>query len=113
MTRMKLEYHIDKNKDNKFRRPSLEEVTAYCDERRNGIDPQAFLDFYDSKGWKVGNTPMKDWRAAIRTWESKRKTPPPTPSPKKEESLSDYYRKLMSELNIKPNAIFFDTPDEQ
>ena len=103
----------EENKEERFRKPSLQEVYHYCLERKNGIDPQQFLDFYDSKGWKIGNSPMKDWKAAIRNWESKRKTPPPTPSPKKEESLSEYYRKLMSELNIKPNAIFFDTPDEQ
>lgn len=101
-----------------FRKPSLEEVSEYCLDRRNGIDPQAFLDFYESKGWKVGNTPMKDWRAAIRTWESKRKTQPPTPTsarplPPSQESLSDYYRKLMDELKLNPDANFLDTPDEQ
>ena len=105
-------------KEERFRKPSLEEVSEYCLERRNGIDPQAFLDFYESKGWKVGNTPMKDWRAAIRTWESKRKTQPPTPTsarplPPSQESLSDYYRKLMDELKLNPDANFLDTPDEQ
>lgn len=50
-------------------RPTLEEVTAYCHERRNSVDPQAWLDHYTSNGWKVGRNPMKDWRAAVRTWE--------------------------------------------
>lgn len=53
----------------RFTKPTLEEVTAYCDERQNNVDPQAFIDFYESKGWKVGNQSMKDWRAAVRTWE--------------------------------------------
>lgn len=53
----------------KFSKPSVDEVKAYCDSRNNNIDAEAFCDFYESKGWKVGNTPMKDWQAAVRTWE--------------------------------------------
>jgi hypothetical protein len=52
----------------------VEEVKAYCLERKNGLDAQAFVDFYSSKGWKVGNNPMKDWKAAVRTWEQREKT---------------------------------------
>ena len=55
----------------RFTPPTLDEVTDYCRERQNGVDPQRFVDFYASKGWKVGNQPMKDWRAAVRTWERK------------------------------------------
>lgn len=55
----------------RFTPPSLDEVTEYCRERNNGIDPQHFIDFYESKGWKVGNQAMKDWRACIRTWEQR------------------------------------------
>ena len=58
--------------DNKrFAPPTLEEVTAYCQERKNKVDPQRFIDFYASKGWKVGNQGMKDWKAAVRTWEKR------------------------------------------
>ena len=53
----------------RFAPPTLDEVTAYCKERNNRVDPQQFVDFYSSKGWKVGNQPMKDWRACVRTWE--------------------------------------------
>lgn len=56
-----------------FVKPTLEEVTNYCLERKNSIDPQNFLDFYESKGWKVGNQAMKDWKACIRTWEQRAK----------------------------------------
>ena len=49
------------------------EVEAYCLERGNGIDPVAFVDFYEAKGWCVGKTPMKDWKAAVRTWEHERR----------------------------------------
>lgn len=57
----------------RFKKPSVEEVSAYCTERRNGVDPQTFIDFYDSKGWKVGKEGMKDWKAAVRTWEKRQK----------------------------------------
>ena len=59
----------------KFQKPTVEEVKAYCDERQNGINPEHFIDFYESKGWRVGNQPMKDWKASVRTWEQKSQTP--------------------------------------
>ena len=57
----------------RFTIPTPEEVQAYCDERKNGILGQQFCDFYSSKGWKIGKEPMKDWKAAVRTWEMRRK----------------------------------------
>lgn len=60
---------LDKNNKGRFSPPTIEEVKAYCEERGNGVDPQAFVDFYTAKGWKVGKDPMKDWQAAVRTWE--------------------------------------------
>lgn len=60
-------------KKEKFRPPTVQEVQDYCNERQNGIQAYTFINFYQSKGWKVGNQPMKDWHAAIRTWESKNK----------------------------------------
>lgn len=61
----------DREKKRRFTPPSVEEVKAYCDERKNNVDPQSFVDFYSSKGWKVGSSPMKDWQAAVRTWEKR------------------------------------------
>jgi hypothetical protein len=58
--------------------PKPDEVRAYCRERGNTVDPDAFVDFYTAKGWKVGREPMKDWQAAVRTWE-KRATVPTAP----------------------------------
>lgn len=49
--------------------PSVADVTAYCRERGNHVDAQRFVDFYQSKGWVVGKSRMKDWKAAVRTWE--------------------------------------------
>lgn len=50
-------------------RPTREEIRLYCLERGKGVDPDRFFDFYTANGWKVGKNPMKDWRAAVRTWE--------------------------------------------
>ena len=55
----------------RFTPPTVDEVAAYCGERNNRIDPQTFMDFYASKGWVVGKSKMKDWKAAIRTWEKR------------------------------------------
>jgi hypothetical protein len=55
----------------RFIKPTAEEVRAYCAERGNHVDAQAFVDFYEAKGWKVGSSPMKDWKAAVRTWEKR------------------------------------------
>ena len=55
----------------KFIPPTLEEVRAYCNERNNNVNPQAFIDFYESKGWMIGKNKMKNWKAAVRTWERK------------------------------------------
>lgn len=65
-----------KKKRKVFKKPTLEEVQSYCNERKNSVDAQRFIDFYESKGWKVGRNPMKDWKACVRTWE-KRQTPQP------------------------------------
>lgn len=59
----------------RFAPPDLAEVAAYCRERENCVDPQRFVDFYASKGWMVGKSPMKDWRAAVRNWERGETTP--------------------------------------
>jgi hypothetical protein len=50
-------------------RPTLNDVSDYCITRHNQVDPAKWLDYYTSNGWRVGRNPMKDWRAAVRTWE--------------------------------------------
>ena len=49
--------------------PSVEEVAAYCAERKNSIDPAYFVDYYSARGWNLKGSPMKDWQGCIRTWE--------------------------------------------
>lgn len=55
----------------KFSPPSVQAVQDYCNERNNGISGYSFVNFYQSKGWMVGSNKMKDWKAAVRTWEQK------------------------------------------
>ena len=52
-----------------FVKPTVDEVRTYCQERKNNVDPERFVDYYESNGWKVGKNSMKDWKATVRTWE--------------------------------------------
>lgn len=103
------ENSIDKNSKEKeiykekerFKKPTLQEVEEYCKERSNGVDPQKFIDFYESKGWVVGKSPMKDWKACVRTWESKRGEKLPKWFDKKNETTEcteDEFDKILNEL---------------
>ena len=53
----------------RFTAPSFEDVKAYCEERKNNVDAERFINYYTANGWKVGKNPMKDWKAAVRSWE--------------------------------------------
>jgi hypothetical protein len=61
-----------------FAPPSLQEVSDYCNERKNNVNPQKWHDFYSAKGWMVGKNKMKDWKAAVRTWEETKPKPQET-----------------------------------
>jgi hypothetical protein len=72
------ENSIDKNRivkeeinkeEKRFKTPTFEQVAEYCKERNNKVDAQRFIDFYESKGWMIGKSKMKDWKACVRTWE--------------------------------------------
>lgn len=82
----------------RFVPPTVEEVQAYCNERGNRVNPEAFVDFYSAKGWMVGKNKMKDWKAAVRTWEKSENRPtgnarPVQPKPYSNPAL-DYVREL-------------------
>lgn len=84
---MELDNAIDKDLDNnsaaspqrgkKFKPPTLLEVENYCAERGLQIDAERFIDHYASNGWRVGNSPMKDWQAAVRNWARRNMSAPP------------------------------------
>lgn len=65
------EEYIKKNNSymGRFTPPTLQEVQVYCMSRHNNVDPEKFIDFYSAKGWMIGKNKMKDWKAAVRTWE--------------------------------------------
>ena len=58
-----------KTKTKVFAIPTISEIKEYCKERKNNVDAEKFFDYYESKGWLVGKTKMKNWQAAIRNWE--------------------------------------------
>jgi hypothetical protein len=85
-----------------FTKPTVEEVKAYCAERKNDVNPDKFIDFYESKGWLIGKNPMKDWKACVRTWEKGGSSPPKivqqkpssvyvNPTQKEFDDLSGFY----------------------
>jgi hypothetical protein len=76
-------------------RPSLDDVRSYCLDRKNGVDPETFINFYESKGWMVGRNKMKDWRAAVRTWEKRT----PINTNKAIKTPDDLDKKIFSKLN--------------
>ena len=78
-----------RNNNKYFKEPKILEIENYCKERNNNIDAKAFFNFYESKGWVVGKAKMKDWKAAVRTWETRNKNKPKTMS-KLESQLSQY-----------------------
>ena len=87
---------INKNKEiriiNKlFTIPTISEVEIYCLERKNNIEAESFINFYDSKGWMVGKNKMKDWRACIRTWEMREKKKPMKTS-KIDSQINEYLK---------------------
>ena len=99
-----------------FQKPSLEDIREYCISRGNQVDPEQFFNFYESNGWKVGKNAMKDWRAAIRTWEKREKEVAPRKRERKPESVFEHNLKVMDQLygtNLHEQAYGGGQADEQ
>ena len=75
----------------RFTAPVLEEVKAYCVERKNNVDAERFIDYYTANGWKVGKNPMKDWKAAVRSWERNDFGKPKTAETEHSFDLDDFF----------------------
>lgn len=89
---------LDISKDpprSSFVKPTVDEVRAYCIERGNTVDAEAFVDYYESNGWYVSHHKMKDWRAAVRTWEKRDNRKPTKKSASND--MPDWMRKIMEE----------------
>ncbi|MBP3573243.1 MAG: hypothetical protein J6J71_01395 [Prevotella sp.] len=100
----KPDINTDKRKAaNRFTPPTVEEVQAYCRERQNNVDPQRFIDYYEARGWLIGKNKMKDWKAAVRTWErSGYNNSPSRSAPQQQNQMStaaENYLKLIEEAN--------------
>lgn len=83
-----------------FTKPTIEEIQQYCTERNNGINAEAFYDFYESKNWYVGKNKMSDWKACVRTWERRKDT-----NTKKSayEKRQEMYKRIEEEYDDKGN----------
>jgi hypothetical protein len=82
------------NAQKRFTPPTLDEVKAYCIERNNNVDAERFIDYYTSNGWKVGKNSMKDWKAAVRTWEKSSKERPV----KQSSGILDDYERMQKQI---------------
>ena len=99
---IKIEKEIDTkankspNKAKRFVKPTLSEIEQYCIERNNNVNAEQFFDYYESNGWKVGKNSMKDWKAAVRTWERSEYRKPNSKKNSKEDAIN-VVRELMNE----------------
>ncbi len=85
----------------KFAPPTVDQVREYCQERGNGINPESFVDFYEARGWKLSRgLQMKDWKAAVRTWEKRDKERRPSTKfnnhQTRQTNMSELEKKLLA-----------------
>ncbi len=88
-----------KKGSSRFQKPTIEEIRQYCLEEGYNVDAEQFYNFYESKGWLVGKSPMKDWKAAVRTWEQRRsETTRTTFSPRQKKSVFEQNLEVMDQM---------------
>ena len=107
-----------KERSRRFVKPSVDDIRAYCIEKHYDIDPEHFFNFYESKGWVVGKSPMKDWKAAVRNWvamnkernpqSSSQSSPSPqvAPTPSREEAMQKATHPTQEEITRMYNKFF-------
>jgi len=88
----------DSNKKAFFKKPTLDEVKNYCILRKNNIEAEAFIDFYESKGWQIGKEKMKSWKACVRTWENRDNN-------LKTKGMSKIHQHLQKNINVKEKLL--------
>ena len=87
-------------KRKRFEKPSISDIKQYCMERNNNVNAEQFFDYYESNGWKVGKNSMKDWKAAVRTWERSEYRKPATTKKSNTEQTLDAIYKVMNESEV-------------
>lgn len=95
-------------KRKRFEKPTLSQITQYCLERNNNVNAEQFYDYYESNGWKVGKNSMKDWKAAVRTWERNEYRKPTTTKKTNTEQTLDAIYKVMNESEVEYGEIGCD-----
>lgn len=101
-------------KRKRFEKPTLSQITQYCLERNNNVNAEQFFDYYESNGWKVGKNSMKDWKAAVRTWERSEYRKHNSKKNSKEDAIN-VVKELMNEYadeqSTKDNCCTIDVTD--
>ena len=88
-----------KEGSSRFQKPTIEEIRKYCQESRLDVDAEQFFLFYESKGWVIGKSPMKSWKAAVCTWARRGKESPRMISPiTRSESVLEHNLKVMDRM---------------
>jgi len=82
----------------RFQKPTLEDIRQYCQEKELNVDAEQFFNFYESKGWVVGKSPMKNWRAAVCTWSKREKEIPQRKRATRQESVFEHNLKVMDQM---------------
>tara|TARA_R110000824_G_scaffold15218_3_gene64136 strand:+ start:745 stop:1401 length:657 start_codon:yes stop_codon:yes gene_type:complete len=88
--------YSNKEKGVSFKKPLIKDIKDYCLERKNNIDAEHFYDFYESKGWIVGKTKMKSWKACVRTWENRQEK-----NKSANKGMSKIHMHLQKNMNVK------------
>ena len=87
-----------KKDSSRFQKPTIEEIRQYCLEKGYNVDAEQFFNFYESKGWVVGKAPMKNWRAAVSTWNKREKEIPQRKRESRKESAFEHNLKVMDQM---------------
>ena len=82
----------------RFQKPTIEEIRQYCQEKGYNVEAEQFFNFYESKGWVVGKSPMKNWRAAVSTWNKREKEIPQRKRESRKESVLEHNLKVMDQM---------------
>ena len=82
----------------RFQKPAIEEIRQYCRDKGYNVDAEQFYNFYESKGWVVGKSPMKNWRAAVSTWSKREKEIPQRKRETRSESVLEHNLKVMDQM---------------
>lgn len=100
-----------KTKRKRFVKPTVEDIRAYCVERGNNVNPERFYNYYESNGWMVGKNKMKNWKAAVLTWEDNQKKGNYTYKPQQTTTTNDLDPQITAQLRALEEQQMASMPD--